>query len=436
MPGIVASDPEEEEEDIEFVTAVTADEKRGKRQSEEFDMKTVSKKSRQDDGEPATVSTPPAPPVTSSLSSDLSSCINKDVSVKDKVTSKDVVSETNSEKGTSSETLQTKPTAATSATPSLHKKKSKLVCNFCKKTYQNYQGLSIHKSRMHKNEDPSEPDASQPENAEPENQSQNLSKDNLVCCGKKFPRLYNLKRHQKENCRISKSLKSSVVNSIPVNETLIDNDKEATIEELLATDEREEHENSEPTEEEINRRLFMDNVADGSDEDEEDDDLEIIDFVAGSTHKLSNEGVKSEPVESANTASESKISEPVEATNTESESKMMIQLIQQSKYFQDNPRMFGLCPAENIATFERELKSLKGWKVKQNQIKKPNGTIVPATHFLSPEGIIMRSGVAVLEYLKLGGWGEAEITAQAKKMKIKENNLQVYREKYLDAATA
>ena len=114
---------------------------------------------------------------------------------------------------------------------------------------------------MHKNEAPIEPDSSQPENAEPEIQSQKLSKDNLVCCGKKFPRLYNLKRHQKENCRISKSQKSSVVNSIPVNETLIDNDKEATIEELLATDEREEHENSEPSEEEILNEIIPKNIA-------------------------------------------------------------------------------------------------------------------------------------------------------------------------------
>ena len=112
MPGIAASDPEEEE-DIEFVTAVTADEKRGKRQSEEFDVKTVSKKSKQDDDEGETVSTPPAPPVTSSLLSGLASCINKDVSVKAKGTSKDLVSDTSSDKGPTSETLQTKPTTAT-----------------------------------------------------------------------------------------------------------------------------------------------------------------------------------------------------------------------------------------------------------------------------------------------------------------------------------
>ena len=167
-------------------------------------------------------------------------------------------------------------------------------------------------------------------------------------------------------------------------------------------------------EEEINRRLFMENVADGSDEDEDDDDLEIIDFIAGSTHQMSNVGVKSEPVE---------------AVTTDSESRM--KLIQQSKYYEENSRMFEICPADNMATYEKELKSLKGWKVKVNQIRKANGTMVPATHFLSPEGITVRSGVAVLEYLRLGGWGEAELTAQARKMKVKESNLKIYREKYL-----
>ena len=113
-----------------------------------------------------------------------------------------------------------------------------------------------------------------------------------------------------------------------------------------------------------------------------------------------------------------------------------MKMILQSKYYQENSRMVEICTADNLATYEKEFKGLKGWKVKVNQIKKANGTVVPATHFLSPEGITVRSGVAVLEYLRLGGWGEAEITAQARRMKVKESNLKVYQEKYFGAATA
>ena len=425
MPGIAASDPEDEDEDIEFVTAVTANEKRGKRKSGDFDVTTDSKKSKQVDGD-----TPPSLrslPAGTGLLSGLSS--NIDVSVEAKVSSpesesseKEVSDENNSEKVINSEAFKQRPSSENSnsiarlSTSSLIPKKSKLVCNFCQKSYQNYQGLSIHKSRMHKNESLSE----QPGDPGPETQSDS-SVEKLVCCGRKFPRLYNLKRHQSENCKTFKSSQTpsaSVVNTIPVNETLID--KEATNDELLAP-EGDRNVKNEQNEEEINRRLFMDNVAGGSDEEEDDDDLEIIDFIAGSTHKLSSDGVKSEPVES-------------DASSTESESKM--KMIQQSKYYRENSRMFEICPPDNVATFEKELKSLKGWKVKVNQIRKANGTMVPATHFLSPEGITVRSGVSVLEYLRLGGWGEAELTAQARKMKVKENNLKIYREKYLGAATS
>ena len=417
VPGIAASDPEDE--DIEFVTAVTANEKRGKRKSEDFDMTTESKKPKGGDGD-----TPPSLrslPAGTGLLSGLSS--NIDVSSEDKVTapesesSEKEVSDENSEKVINSEAFKQRPSPEISSSPSVIPKKTKLVCNFCQKSYLNNQGLLNHKSRMHKNESLSD----QPVDPGPETQYES-SAEKLVCCGRRFPRLYNLKRHQaSSNCKTSKSSQTpsaSVVNSIPVNETLID--KEATVDQLSGP-EGNKNVNNEENEEEINRRLFMDNVAGGSDEEEDDDDLEIIDFIAGSTHKLSNDGVKSEPVEA-------------DAASTESESKM--KMIQQSKYYQENSRMFEICPPDNVATFEKELKSLKGWKVKVNQIRKPNGTVVPATHFLSPEGIIVRSGVSVLEYLRLGGWGEAELTAQARKMKVKENNLKIYREKYLDAATS
>ena len=424
MPGIAASDPEEE--DIEFLTAVTADEKRGKRPSEEFDVKTISKKSKQDDGELETVSNTPAPPVTRNPSGLLS---NKDVSVKAKGTpgksesSKDKVSDKNvNEKVVSEAQKPSDSTEATSTTnPHAKKKKENLICDICKKPYLNYQGLAIHRSRIHKDAPP----MGSPASFSLESQN-NIKKLSVCQCGKTFFDEKKLMRHQRRNCQVhnvksqSKASPPSIVTNAPVNESLeesevtTDFDKEATVEERLAPDEGDGNENSESSEEEFNRRLFMDNVADGSDE-EEDDDLEIIDFVAGSTHRLRNEGVKSEPVES------------------ESDSKM--KLIQQSKYYQENSRMFELCPAENVSTFEKELKSLKGWKVKVNQIKKPNGSVVPATHFLSPEGITVRSGVAVLEYLRLGGWGQAEITAQARRMKVKESNLKVYQEKYFGAAT-
>ena len=47
MPGIAVTD-EEEDEDIEFVTAVTAGEKNAKRKSDEFGETMISKKPKHD----------------------------------------------------------------------------------------------------------------------------------------------------------------------------------------------------------------------------------------------------------------------------------------------------------------------------------------------------------------------------------------------------
>ena len=105
-------------------------------------------------------------------------------------------------------------------------------------------------------------------------------------------------------------------------------------------------------------------------------------------------------------------------------------VIQQSNFFKENPGIFTICPAENMATF-KELKNLMGWKAKVTSIPKADGTNYSVTHFLSPEGILTKSSVAVLEYLRLGGWGEQELTAQAKKLKVKESHWVSYWSKYL-----
>ena len=385
MPGIAVSD-EEEDEDIEFVTAVTAGEKNAKRKSDEFGETMISKKPKHDGAQEKTSS---------------------ENAVSENDYSEKVISEKSNPRNTNKTIIPSPTLNVVTSTPNPQTKKDRLECDICKRTYQNYQGLSIHKARAHKNEISScqpMPEDTRPERHSPDQTNKttksSYSEKNICVCGMKFSSKSHLKRHQKQSCRSSKSVsETSIVNAVPVNETLEELPKE---------------EESVKNEEEINRLLFMDNVAGGSDEDE-DDDLEIVDFVAGSSHKLSQGDVKSEPLEAADTSS----------------SEAMFQMIQQSKYYKENSRMFEICPEENIATFEKGLKSIKGWKVKVNQIRKANGAMVPATHFLSPEGITVRSGVAVLEYLRLGGWGEPDLTALAKKLKVKESNWAGYRKKYL-----
>ena len=124
------------------------------------------------------------------------------------------------------------------------------------------------------------------------------------------------------------------------------------------------------------------------------------------------------------------ISNVVEDHEEDEFRSMYYKVIQQSNFLKENPGIFTISPAESMATF-KELKTLMGWKVKVTRIPKADGTNYSITHFLSPEGILVKSGVAVLEYLRLGGWGKQELTAQAKKLKVRESHWVSYWSKYL-----
>ena len=68
--------------------------------------------------------------------------------------------------------------------------------------------------------------------------------------------------------------------------------------------------------------------------------------------------------------------------------------------------------------------------MKKNEIKKASGETVPVINFLSPLNIILRSGVSVIEYLRLSGASDEEAMDLSKKLRIKEEKFMKYTSKY------
>ena len=101
-----------------------------------------------------------------------------------------------------------------------------------------------------------------------------------------------------------------------------------------------------------------------------------------------------------------------------------------SKYFIDHPSLFSKCSEGNLSTFQK-MKSLPGWKLKKNEVKKKNGEIIPANHFLSPENIVIRSGLGVIEYLRIVGAKADYLNSLSLKLKVKPKNFENYIGKYM-----
>jgi len=208
----------------------------------------------------------------------------------------------------------------------------------------------------------------------------------------------------------------------------------------------------EEPDDEINRRLFMDNIAKDA-SDEEDDELEVIDYKIGKV-KQESVTVEEASINQDDTAQEetdnsaksllesSKPQEEFEEEKSNStepaaeSTKDKIELLKQSTYFQDNPKQFEECTDDKFVNYWRDAKPLTflaGWKMKKNEIKKATGETVPVINFLSPLNIILRSGVSVIEYLRLSGESDEEVTELSKKLRIKEEKFMKYKSKYWPA---
>jgi len=445
----VPNKSEDSEEEIEFVTTVTADDKKQeKRKSEDFSfLDKFRKKLKTSDQSIDPIAK------TQEFSDSINATSSENTGKKD-VTDEKVKDAT--------EESSTITQASTGDTTKNTKSKEKIPCKYCKNSFKNKTGLFIHMGRVHRNEAQSNQNDSVTKKSEtgisnlviqdvfseatkssdittPTTESEKLDSTKTTSttpssttkwascrCGKRFADEKKVLSHQKRSCRYKQDEKGD--------SSLIEGTNNAKV----VTDSLELEEKSSPSDDvEINRRLFMDNIKEPSD-DEEEEDVEIVDFIAAKISPMVGEppSIKNEPVDSEQSL-ESSDNEVASKENREpiKETKSPLELIKtESDYFKNYPRHFEVATEEvftEYMTTGKACKFLPGWTLKHNKIKKKSGEIVTATHFLSPAKVILRTGVAVLEYLRLTGSSLEKLKEIAVSCKIREENVNQYLQKYV-----
>ena len=298
---------DDDDGEIEFITAVPADSKPSnkKKRLSDQDSSSENKKPKPN---PIQVKPPSTTPTVPNFES-------KDKAVKEDTRMKESKTPT-----APKEPVKNKPGTLvidTRTPPPSSEGNKKIQCNICKREYKNKTGLYIHMGRAHKGETvstnasdnlpttetnpvtdevPSSSSTEEEDSAGPVIQSvfsealaEKLAKiasgkTKKECkCGKTFDNNMKLKSHQKRTCRIY--LEKTITNNDSFESPL--SNEEAGTGSSLELEEKPNEIVGDETDEEIHRRLFMDNIAkDGS--DEEDEDLEVVDYKIGR--------VKNEPV--------------------------------------------------------------------------------------------------------------------------------------------
>jgi len=278
-------------------------------------------------------------------------------------------------------------------------------------------------------------------------------------CDRSYPTSMKLKMHKKRSC---KGGGSKNVKSEPDSSKLVENSDSlvATLEESVSARDTSEDEpsidktsknvvDSHTSEtDEIQNMLMLDNL-DDDEEDDDDGEIELVDIIVDQKSKVHKEvpigQIKNETQVDPNESAESKcdveemddsektvkITKEEIKTETSITSHSMFEECLKSKYFLDHPSLFSKGSEDNLPTFQKPIKFLPGWKLKRNEVLKKNGERIPATHFLSPENIVIRSGLGVLEYLRIVGAKAEYLESLSLKFKVKPKNFENYVGKYL-----
>jgi len=247
-------------------------------------------------------------------------------------------------------------------------------------------------------------------------------------CSKSYASSMKLRMHKKRSCKVglNSSIKDEAqdysVATLEESSDAVSNDEEKDINHSTVPSNKSETD-------EIQNMLMMDNS--DEDFDDVDEDLELVDIVVDKKSKVQKENsvghIKNETQLETN---EDTDSNRIDLKEKDVQS-WMIEECSKSQYFTDNPAVFSKCLDDNLPSFLKSLKFLPGWKLKKNEVKKKNGERIPATHFLSPEGVVIRSGLGVLEYLKIGGADIERLKAVSLKLKVRPTNFEKYLQNYV-----
>jgi len=96
-----------------------------------------------------------------------------------------------------------------------------------------------------------------------------------------------------------------------------------------------------------------------------------------------------------------------------------------SKYFVKNPNVIANARGKSIKLFDEEAKELPyGWKMRSIEVKMKTGGMSTIKHFLTPDTKVLKTGLAVIEYLRLEGILSTDhILEISKKLNVSEKKL-------------
>ena len=171
-----------------------------------------------------------------------------------------------------------------------------------------------------------------------------------------------------------------------------------------------------PEEEEITKRILLDN-----EDSDDEDDMEILS--ENIIMKYDGEPlIKKEAIEHDDDLS-------IDSSESKEAGKAL-DLMKRSKFFMENKNMFHVCSESEAAKFPKPLKFLPGWRVKTLEVRRSSGQAQKISHFLSPEDVQLNSGISVLEYLRINDYSKERIELTIRKMKFTQKTLQDYKTKY------
>ena len=110
---------------------------------------------------------------------------------------------------------------------------------------------------------------------------------------------------------------------------------------------------------------------------------------------------------------------------SESGNKLSVD-ISKSKYFIKNPKVIANARGKSIKLFDEEASDLPmGWKMRSIEVKSnTTGTTNTIKHYLSPECKVLKTGLSVVEYLRLEGMLSTDkIIEIAQKLNVSEKKL-------------
>ena len=110
---------------------------------------------------------------------------------------------------------------------------------------------------------------------------------------------------------------------------------------------------------------------------------------------------------------------------SESSNKLSVD-ISKSKYFIKNPKVIANARGKSVKLFDEEASDLPmGWKMRSIEVKSnTTGTTNTIKHYLSPECKVLKTGLSVVEYLRLEGMLSTDkIIEIAQKLNVSEKKL-------------